>query len=134
MPLQTTNKNDLLNRLDAYLRNYHATTIVVRNPGRAAFETWLMNELVANGREVRSGEIYLNALNRNEFDLLLRSWRMIPPIYACTNLNAIKRAFEDVVNNNTVAAQNANDYGNGNTVSAFRYFIEFLLDQNGIVI
>ncbi len=132
MPLQTINKNDLLTRLDAYLIAHGPTTVT--NPGRTAFETWLINELVTNGRTVGSGNIYLNALNRNEFDALLLSWRIPTGIYGCTDLNAIKRAFEDVVNNNTAAAQNANDYGRGNTVSAFRYFIEFLLDQNGITI
>mgnify|MGYP007012533854 CR=1 FL=1 len=133
MPLQTTDKNDLLSRLDAYLRKHHAT-ITVTTFGRTAFEIWLINELIANGRQARSGNIYLRALNRNKFDVLLRSCGITTGIYACTDLNAIKRAFEDLVNNITLAAQDANDYGNGNTVSAFRYFIEFLLDQNRITI
>lgn len=132
MPLLTINKNDLLTRLDAYLIAHGPTTVT--NPGRTAFETWLINELVTNGRTKRSGNIYLNALNRNEFDALLLSCGIPTGIYVCTDLNAIKRAFEDVVNDITAAAKDANDYGKGNTVSAFRYFIEFLLDQNRITI
>lgn len=104
----------------------------MNNPGRVAFQTWLMPELLVNGRTARSGNIYLNALGRNEFDVLLHSCRISSLIYACTDLNAIKRTFENVVNNNTSEAIDANNYGN--MVSAFRYFIEFLLHENNITI
>lgn len=81
-----------------------------------------------------SRKIYFRAIDRQEFDTLLHSHGITCGIYSCKDLNALLRAFEDVVNNKTVAAQNANDYGNGNMVSAFRYYIEFLLDKNGITI
>lgn len=132
MPLQTIDKNDLLLRLGAYLNQHGQTT--VNNPGKVAFQTWLMQELLANGRTVRAGTIYLRAIDRPQFDALLHLFGITRGNYSCTNLNALFRAFEDVVNNNTVAAQNANDYGNGNMVSAFRYFIEFLLYENNITI
>ena len=126
--MQTRDKNDLLRRLGAYLNRHGQTT--VNNPGRPDFEIWLRNELHDGG----SRNTYLRTIDRQEFDMLLQSCMIIGGIYLCQDLNALFRAFEDVVNNNTVAAQNANDYGNGNMVSAFRYFIEFLLYENGITI
>lgn len=132
MSIQTKDKNDLLKRLDYYLCK-HGKTIVV-NAGRAAFMTWLMNEMLTNGRKVGTAKTYLRTNNRRAFNSLLRTCGVVGGIYSCTDLNAIKKVFEEVVKNNTVAAQAANAYGNGNMVSAFRYFIEFLLDQNGIII
>ena len=126
--LQTIDKNDLLRRLGAYLNRHGQTT--VNNPGRPDFEIWLRNELPDEG----SRNIYLRAIDRPEFAALLRSYKITCGIYSCTNLNALFRAFEDVVSNNTPEAINANNYGNRNTVSAFRYYIEFLLDENGITI
>lgn len=126
--MQTRDKNDLLRRLGAYLNQHGQTT--VNNPGRPDFEIWLRNELHDEG----SRTTYLRVINRLEFDTLLHTCGITCGIYSCRDLNALFRAFEDVVNNNTVAAQNANDYGNGNMVSAFRYFIEFLLYENGITI
>ena len=38
MPLQTTDKNNLLIRLGAYLKRHGHTT--VNNPGRPDFEIW----------------------------------------------------------------------------------------------
>lgn len=128
MPLQTTDKNDLLIRLGAYLKRHGHTT--VNNPGRPDFEIWLRNELPDEG----SHNTYLKAIDRQEFDMLLQSCRIIGGIYLCQDLNALFRAFEDVVSNNTPEAINANNYGNRNTVSAFRYYIEFLLYENGITI
>ncbi len=126
--LQTIDKNDLLRRLGAYLNQHGQTT--VNNPGKPDFERWLRNEMPDKG----SRNTYLRAIDRPEFDNLLQLCTITCGIYSYRDLNALFRAFEDVVNNNTVAAQNANDYGNGNTVSAFRYFIEFLLYENGITI
>lgn len=128
MPLQTTDKNDLLIRLGAYLKRHGHTT--VNNPGRPDFEIWLRNELP----DERSRNTYLKAIDRQEFDMLLQLCRIIGGIYLCQDLNALFRAFEDVVSNNTPEAINANNYGNRNTVSAFRYYIEFLLYENGITI
>ena len=130
--MQTRNKNDLLNRLDAYLNKHGKTTVI--NPGKASFETWQMNEMTRNNNQISLGRIYLRTLDRQEFDKLLQTHVIFCGIYSCTDLNAIKGAFEDVVKINTVEAERAVDYGNHNMESAFRYYIEFLLDMNGIII
>lgn len=126
--LQTRDKNDLLRRLGAYLNQHGQTT--VNNPGRPDFERWLRNELHHEG----SRGTYLRTIDRQEFDELLQFHAINNGIYACQDLNALFKAFEDVGNDSTVAAQRAKNYGKGNMVSAFRYYIEFLLYMNRITI
>lgn len=124
---QSKNCGDLLKKLDDYL-NKHKPVPTSHNVSKDDFKKWLKSGL-SDG----SARTYIRSIDRKEFhDFLDKQCGIKSGIYSCKDLNAIKNAFEQLLNNNINESKEANDYGNGNMVSAFRHWIEFFLKENGI--
>jgi len=74
---------------------------------------------------------WLDPTMHPEFIPLLNKHGIYPDIYSCTNLTQLTNMFEELVDNHTIEAQQANRHSN--MVSAVRCYIGHLLEINGFL-
>lgn len=128
--IQSINKNNLLARLVVYLALPTAkTTLNTITP--YDHDRWLRLGGLNINSTVRQYMDWINHLRHPELLPLLNK-HGIADIYSCDDLKKIVSMFDELVDNTSKEAQNANRHQN--MVSAVRHFIEHLLSVNGITI
>lgn len=127
---QSTNKNDLRDRLMAYVTKSKAFVTPLKKISRRAHKLLLDNNCPPSS--ARQYYNWLDPTIHPELNNLLKKHGIIGSIYTCTNLKKIANMFDELVNNTTDEADKANKHQN--MVSAVRHFIEHLLSVNIITI
>lgn len=127
---QSKDKNDLRDRLNAFVNRPNAFVSPLKIVSPKAHENFLYKNMID-----RSAWQYFNWLDpfkHPELDDLLFKHGIKGSIYTCTDLKQIAAMFDDLVDNISQEAQKANKHQN--MVSAVRHFIEHLLKLNNIKI
>lgn len=132
---QSKDKNDLLKRLQRYVKDYPTALVLPLAVNKTAHETYLKW-----GWDGTIMKKYFYFLDEPVFIALLNlhagvKGKKFASVYSCTDLEILTLVLEDLVNNKSpqaLAANAAQVYVQGVPVSSLRHYIEHLLSINGI--
>lgn len=123
-------KYELLAKLKDYLNSANAVVVLPKRLNPKTHKSWLDTHYSSSASRQYSD--WLDVVNHPELVPLLKKHGISPDIYSCTNLVQLTNMFEELVDNLTTEAQQANQHSN--MVSAVRCYIEHLLEINGVII